>query len=312
MNIACQSLDELVSAFLRIIARDQRDVPEVGSEYFFRGEACNHALPGSPELDTAFDSYVDRDEGHWKHERQLYEEAMRLNVASFGEDRTMAERVVRMQHYGLPTRFADLSENALQAVYFAAGGGSSDAKAHADEDGFVRVIKVSPKKMKSFTSDIITAIAHLPLVNADKIKLDEPRGLGYLTYEVLRERPGFISEDEWPEIGETLRSELQQVWAFKPIVNNQRLRNQGGVFLAFGCGTGKEPLHPSFSPGDYGDKTKPSWGIAQIGFVRIGAAYKRKILGELRWFGMQEERIFPELADVCEVLAKRFKERNND
>jgi hypothetical protein len=310
MNRPCHSLDEVVASLLRTIEQDRKAFPEEGAEYFFRGETCNFRHPGSPYLDSAFDSLVDREEGYWKNERKLYEEAMRLNVASFTEDRTMAERVARMQHYGLPTRFADLSENALLSVCFAAGGGGGDATSHAKEDGFIRVIKVAPDKMKSFTSDIITAIAHLPLVSCENVNPGRKGGIGYLTYEILRERPGFSGENEWPEIGETLRHDIQQVWAFKPIVNSARLRNQGGVFLAFGCRDGKEPLRPTFSAADYGNKDAPSWGIMQIGFVRIPAGAKKRILEELRWFGMPEERIYPELSDVCKVLKKRFKERS--
>ena len=211
MNAPCRSLDETVGALLDIIARDRKETAEEKAEYFFRGETCNHKNPGSPVLDTAFDSLLDRNEGHWKHERQLYEEAMRLNVASFGEDRTMAERVARMQHYELPTRFADLSENALLSVCFAAGGGGGDAATHAHEDGFVRVMRIAPWKMKSFTSDIITAIAHLPLVDCRNVHPSQKNGLGYLTYEVQRERPGFSSESADAEIGEQLRRDIQQV-----------------------------------------------------------------------------------------------------
>ena len=311
MNASCHSLGEVVANILSMIERDRQTSPEEGVEYFFRGETCNYKHPGSPYLDTAFDSLLDREDGRWwKNERKLYEEAMRLNVASFTEDRTMAERVARMQHYGLPTRFADLSENALLSVCFAAGGGGGDATQHAEEDGFIRVIKVAADKMKSFTSDIITAIAHLPLVSCENVNPGTENGLGYLTFEIQRERPGFYSESEEPDLGKKLRDELRQVWAFKPIVNSPRLRNQGGVFLAFGCLDGKEPLHPSFSLADYHRLETPSRGIAQIGFVRIPSGAKKLILEELRWFGMPEERIYPELSEVCEVLKKRFKEKN--
>ena len=307
MNAVCRSLDETVEAILRILERDQLEFPAKGAGYYFRGETCNFRFPGSPMLDTAFECLLDR-EKLWMHERKLYEEAMRLNVASFGEDRTMAERMARMQHYELPTRFADLSENALLSVCFAAGGGGGDAQEHAHEDGFVRIIKVSAEKMKSFTSDIITAIAHLPLVDCWNVHPSQKNGLGYLTYEVKRERPGFSGESEDAEIGEQLRRDIQQVWAFEPIVNNPRLRNQGGVFLAFGCKDNKEPLHPTFSPSDFHNTDAPSHGIAQVGFVRIAAESKRKIREDLRWFGMPEERIYPDLGEVCKVLKKRFKE----
>lgn len=310
MTPVCHSLDETVSAILRILARERKTSPEDEAEYFFRGEKRNYKHPGAPVLDTAFESLLDR-EKLWMNERKLYEDAMRLNVASFSEDLTMAERVARMQHYGLPTRFADLSENALLAVCFAVGGASDNAEEHVKEDGFVRIIKVSTAKMKSFTSDLITAISHLPLVDCENINPSKKGGLGYLTYEIIRERPGFYGESEDPDLGRRLRQEIQQVWAFKPIVNNPRLRNQGGVFLAFGCHDGKKPLHPTFSPSDYHNQTAPSFGIGQIGFVRIAAESKRQIRKELRWFGMPEERIYPDLANVCNILKKRYKEKQD-
>ena len=281
---------------------------EDGAEYFFRGEKCNYLHRGSTVLETRFDSYLDRDEAYWKHENELYQEAMRLNVASFTEDRTMCERIARMQHYSLPTRFADLSVNALLPALFACGGCDANAEKFADDDGFIRVIKVARHKMKSFTSDVIAAISCLPLVVNEKINPSKPDGLGYLTYQVKKESPGFFSESEWSEIGAELRSDIQKVWAFKPLMNNPRIQNQGGLFLVFGCRDGKEPLHPSFSLADYDNEFAPSYGIAQVGFVRIDASAKKHILDQLRMFGMTEEAVYPELSDVCKTLDKRFRQ----
>ncbi len=124
MSSPCHSLDQVVAEILRIVDEDKAASRRAddGAEYFFRGEQRNYKHPGSPVLDTAFDSCIDRFPAHWKHERELYEEAMRLNVASFMEDHTMCERLARMQHYRLPTRFADLSINALLSTIFACGG----------------------------------------------------------------------------------------------------------------------------------------------------------------------------------------------
>lgn len=307
----CHALDEVVADVLRIVADDKAaSRNDAGAEYFFRGEQRNYRHPGSPVLDTAFDSCIDRFPAHWKHERELYEEAMRLNVASFYEDRTMCERIARMQHYRLPTRFADLSVNALLPTLFACGGCSDKPGENSNEDGFIRVVKVAKHKMKSFTSDIIVAISHLPLVNADDTQPNKQE-LGYLEYEVQRERPGF-SLESYGRRGNPLYEEIQQVWAFKPLMNNPRIRNQGGLFLAFGCRDGKEPLHPSFSLADYDNLNAPSYGIAQVGFVRIAAKAKSKILDQLRMFGMTEESVYPELSDVCQTLDKRFKEKYDD
>lgn len=308
MQRACKSLDEVVYDVLRIVKCDiDASCSDDGAEYFFRGEQCNYKHPGSPVLDTAFDSLLDREEAFWRHERDLYEEAMRLNVASFTEDRTMCERIARMQHYRLPTRFADLSVNAFLPTLFACGGCSDTPGRYKDEDGFIRIVKVAKHKMKSFTSDIIVAISHLPLVDAGNIHPQSPKhDVGYLVFETKNERPAFYRKEDDAWLHETLCKELGHVWAFKPLMNNPRIRNQGGLFLAFGCRDEKAPLHPSFSLDDYKNKDKPSYGIAQVGFVRIAAKYKPIILEQLRMFGMTEESVYPELSDVCKTLEKRF------
>lgn len=305
----CHSLDQVVADVLRIVDEDKAaSRNDAGAEYFFRGEQRNYRHPGSPVLDTAFDSCIDRFPAHWKHERELYEEAMRLNVASFYEDRTMCERIARMQHYRLPTRFADLSVNALLPTLFACGGCSDKPGETSNEDGFIRVVKVAKHKMKSFTSDIIVAISHLPLIDADNIHPENgsKQDLGYLAYEMQSERPTF-DLNSYGKRGKSLFDEIQQVWAFKPLMNNPRIRNQGGLFLAFGCRDDKAPLHPTFSPDDYANPKAPSYGIAQVGFVCIAAHAKADILKQLRMFGMTEEAVYPELSDVCKTLDNRFR-----
>ena len=311
MNSPCRSLDEVVADILRVVDDDKaRSHKADDAEYFFRGVCCNWATRDNSELGTAFEPTLDRFPYRWKSERAFYQEALRLNVATFTEDRTMAERLARMQHYGLPTRFADLSVNALQAALFAAGGCDTNAESVANLDGFIRIVKVAKHKMKSFTSDIIIAISHLPLVNAEDI-LPARQDLGYLEYEVKRERPDF-SLDSYGRRGKPLFEEIQQVWAFKPLTNNPRIRNQGGLFLAFGCRDGKEPLRPSFSPADYDNESAPSYGIAQVGFVRIAASAKTDILDQLRMFGMTEEGVYPDLQNVCQTLDKHFKAKYSE
>ena len=153
-------------------------------------------------------------------------------------------------------------------------------------DGFIRVMKVRSDKIKSFTSDIIIAISHLPLVDAKNIYPSKTDGLDYLTYEVRNNRPGFYGEKEG--IGGWLREEIQHVWAFKPMMNSRRIRRQGGLFLAFGCGDNKKSLEPTFSPSDYDNPSAPSDGIKQVGYIRIAAEAKKDIRKQLRYFGMEE------------------------
>ena len=312
----CRSVAEMVEAALTIISDEKRLNPEDGAEFFFRGESRNYLHPGDPHalLEPNFISCLDRRIEWVLHERELYQEALRHNVASFYEDNTMVERLTRMQHYRLPTRFADLSANMMLAAFFAADGERvTKSVGSGNEDGYIRIIKVSSKKMKSFTSDIITAIAHLPLVKPVDVNPSKEDGLEMLRYEVTNERPGFsTSMRQWAssrmqKVESQLRHEIQQVWAFKPILNNRRIRAQGGLFLAFGCGDGKSSLRPSFSPIDYKDKSKPSYGIKQIGYVQIHEKAKPAVINQLRYLGMPEENVYPDMSDVCISIAERFK-----
>ena len=301
----CRSIEDVVGEVMRLINEEKSVYPEAGAEFFFRGESKNHKSECDGDaLSSEFQSFLDR-EGLVDYERRLFEEAMRLNIASFEQDRTMVECIARMQHYQLPTRFADVSTNALLSTHFA-------CNANPDRDGFIRVMKVAEHKMKSFTSDVIIAISHLPLVNAKEINPSEINGLGKLTYEIKNNRPGFISEEDWPGIGADLRHEIQQVWAFKPMMNSRRIRKQGGLFLAFGCGDNKKSLCPTFSPNDYDNPNAPSYGIKQIGYVRIAAEAKKVIRDELRFFGMEGELVYPELSNVCDELRIRFKTINKE
>lgn len=300
--IIATHVDEIARAVRDILDND-RGRGNAIVEYFFRGEPENYKSKGSRCLDTSFPCKLDREDKWVANERKLYEDALRYNVTSFEEDKTMVERVARMQHYQLPTRFADMSDNALLAAHFACDSSGFDCKnKDNDQDGFIRIIKVHPEKMKSFTSDIIASIAHLPLVDAKNV-VPSKNDLGYLRYEVKNERAGFYDE-------KVLCSEIQQVWAFRPILNTQRIRNQGGAFLAFGCGDNKAALNPSFSLDDYDDRDKPSWGIAQIGYVCIPAECKKTIRTELAHFGIRPEVVYPDLSNVCSALQQRYLNNN--
>ena len=314
----CQNLKDIINQVTKILKQETKEhSDEKGSEFFFRGESCLHGEDKKKgKMGECFVSCVDRKTGWINNERKLYQEALRLNVISFSEDKTMVERIARMQHYQLPTRFADMSSNALVAALFACLPGYNDEHKSC-ADGFIRIIKVMPYKMKSFTSDIIAAIAHLPLVDAKNIHPESKDGLDYLRYEVTNERPGFSMDigvcgrnrtkvnKEREKVERLLRKEIQHVWAVKPIFNTNRIRSQDGVFLAFGCRAEKRSLNPVFSRKNFVKKTAPSYGILQVGVVQIDGRKKESIMEELRYFGMQEEKLYPDLANVCDVIKKR-------
>lgn len=317
----CKSVRDIVDEANRILFDEQNILDDDSAEYYFRGEPLNFKRKSEGTdcaLDTGFPCTIDRDQKWYENERELYQEALRLNVVSFSEDVSMVERIARMQHFQLPTRFCDISNNVLAATLFACGVGDLWNKNNRENghDGYIRILKIRKDKMKSFTSDIITAIAHLPLVKAEHVNPSKPDGLDYLRYEITNSRPGFSMADTMVSAGkglsdakERLRKEIQQVWAFKPVWNSQRIRGQSGAFLAYGCHDGKKPLNPTFSLSDYNNPSAPSYGIAEVGYIQINAGFKRQICEELRYFGMPIEGLYADLSNVCAEISERVKQK---
>ena len=312
----CKSVSDIVVETERILSEERQTGAFREAEYFFRGESLNFVRKNDGidlPLGTSFPCYLDRKSRYIDLEGEFYREAMRLHVASFEADRTMVERVARMQHFQMPTRFCDFSSNVLMAAMFACGGGDLWNRENRDNghDGYVRVIKVSKARMKSFTSDIIIAIAHLPLIKRHLINPSRKDGLDHLRYEIANSRSGFEMNigdftGQLRTAREQLCEEIQHVWAFKPIWNSERIQRQEGIFLAFGCRDNKESLNPSFSLDDYDNAAAPSCGIAQIDYIQIHADYKAKVREELRHFGVPIECVYPDLSNASLEIEHRL------
>ena len=77
----------------------------------------------------------------------------------------MFDKLVRMQHFGLPTRLLDVSLNALVALYFATDPGPDSGKA---SDGMVTAFAIPPEREKYFDSDSVSCLANLANMTSEE------------------------------------------------------------------------------------------------------------------------------------------------
>ena len=82
----CKNVSDIVKEVDRILFHDLDCLQDKDAEFYFRGESLNFARKNEGTalpLGTSFPCCLDREEAWRKNERELYQEALRLNVISF-------------------------------------------------------------------------------------------------------------------------------------------------------------------------------------------------------------------------------------
>ena len=76
----------------------------------------------------------------------------------FASDETMFDKLVRMQHFGPPTRLLDVSRNAMVALFFATDPGPDGSR---PSDGMVTAFAIPPELESYYDRDSVSCIANL-------------------------------------------------------------------------------------------------------------------------------------------------------
>ena len=297
-----QSIDDILRAALRLTGEDRRRHvrPGVRVQYFFRGENRNYGseydIYPSIELRPA----LYRAPGFLKKESWFLNEAIRLFPDEFAHDKTTFERLTRLQHYGFPTRLADITQNLFVATAFACMERDPMCNSRM---GFVRVYRVNEDRIKYSTGDTVTALSKLSMLAEGKINLKDLEGLAY---EVKGERPGFYWR-KGDQISQRLVEDIQKVWCVRPVINNGRINMQDGSFFLFGCGNGKKSLSATFSEDDFYKQKAATFGIAQIGVIGIPARVKNSFSQVKQFLGVDDQRIYPDLEQLAKTLKKEVE-----
>lgn len=109
------------------------------------------------------------------------------------------EILVKMQHYGVPTRILDLTRNALVALYFS-------CVSRLDKDGEVILLQIPNNDVCYFDSDKVSILANLAkqkndfifdyhpsfsYKNRNDVEYVNNEYFGYLLHSIKEEKPHF-------------------------------------------------------------------------------------------------------------------------
>lgn len=212
------------------------------------------------------------------------------------------DTLVKMQHYGMPTRLLDTTTNPLVALYFAC-----ESNTEKECDGAVYAF---PNMPTSWSSDALVDLImdfvfnYYPL----NVQLDQMLELSKTKYfdEIHRLMP--------ENIDSLLHYLTIPALAVMPAKTNPRIEAQDGAFIIFGMQYRDRKV--STNPGTLGkvyynfvptDVCTPEkiWHLAET--LIIPASAKDRILEQLDSIGINEGKLFPDLSHQITHTVKCVK-----
>lgn len=213
------------------------------------------------------------------HIHQAFSSLYRNYTSERFEDRS-SEYYSFMQHYGIPTRLLDWTENGVMALYFAANGGRYDQKVQ-------RVVWVmNPGALNRLTRDKISYAPLVSTVPLVQVRLKLPGSVGDKNaFEVFMKK-------EVLSIG--LSAELVKFpIAFWPSSSgNIRIAAQKGCFTIHG--TEAQPIESFF------DNSEISKYLVKIKIRNESVPLLRE---QLRLLGLTPVSVYPDLFGLATELS---------
>jgi len=255
---------------------------------FFRGHS---------NLDYTLKPTLYRKEKFYLSEDKIFKDILLSCPQDFSNTKNTMEILVKMQHYGVPTRILDLTKNALVALFFA-------CESNYNEDGEVLLLHIPNKEVCYFDSDKVSILSNIAKQNISfmfeypssfdnedikQVEYINKEYFGYLLHSIKEEKSHFKDIIN--------PRDLEKVFAVQAKLDNPRIIRQGGAFLIFGVKNTK------FKPAE----VPSEWILKPNGeSIIIPKSSKLKILEELDILGINRSTLFPELEDQAGYIKKKY------
>jgi hypothetical protein len=165
--------------------------------------SVNNYYRGQADATWLLDSSLTREEKYEENEARMYYDILSLKPEAFANDNNIYDRLITMQHFGMPTRLLDITRNPLVSIFFACNNLD-----RANEDGLVyafvpdatNFLTFDDERLKCLTNSIIMPDKDIHKINCD------------------------LSHSEKEDC-------FKQNWFVQGIAKNQRINNQSGHFV---------------------------------------------------------------------------------